>query len=105
VEVGAKVYFVYNNPDDILCPTRSTRSREIIESRGSKINSRPDRWPSPKLHGCATSIQLAVLLTILEMVLRDLMKEIDQIPNVRSPLHLTACHRSSCAALPSCIRR
>src|SRR2546428_13068427 len=38
VEAGAKVYFVYNNPDDVLCQ-HVQRSREIIqESRIEKIN-------------------------------------------------------------------
>ena len=44
VEVGAKVYFVYNNPDDILCQ-HVERSREVIEdARIEKINPhyRPD---------------------------------------------------------------
>ena len=27
VEAGAKVYFVYNNPDDILCRARRTQPR------------------------------------------------------------------------------
>src|SRR5262249_9670254 len=38
VEVGAKVYFVYNNPDEVLCRLVK-RSREVIEdSRIEKIN-------------------------------------------------------------------
>ena len=38
LEVGAKVYFVYNNPDDILCK-HVQRSREVIqEPRIEKIN-------------------------------------------------------------------
>src|SRR5204863_4786736 len=38
VEVGAKVYFVYNNPDHVLCQ-HVQRSREIIqEPRIEKIN-------------------------------------------------------------------
>ena len=34
LEVGAKVFFVYNNPDDILCQ-HVKRSREVIASRRS----------------------------------------------------------------------
>src|SRR5260370_26849615 len=38
MEVGAKVYFVYNNPDNILCE-HVRRSREVIQdSRIEKIN-------------------------------------------------------------------
>ena len=38
VETGAKVYFVYNNPDDILCE-HVERSREVIQdARIEKIN-------------------------------------------------------------------
>ncbi len=38
VDVGAKVYFVYNNPDDVLCQ-HVKRSREVIEEpRIEKIN-------------------------------------------------------------------
>jgi len=38
VEVGAKVYFVYNNPDDVLC-RHVERSREVIQDpRIEKVN-------------------------------------------------------------------
>ena len=74
-EVGAKVYFIYNNPDDVLC-RHVKRSREVIEhSRIEKLNLTTGPMAitgSTRMQ--ATSIQLAVLLTILEMVLRDLMK-------------------------------
>ncbi len=77
-EVGAKVYFVYNNPDDILCQ-HVTRSREVIqEPRIEKINLTTGPMSitgSTRMQ--ATTIQLCVLLTVLEMVLRDLMKELD----------------------------
>ena len=75
---GAKVYFVYNNPDDILCQ-HVQRSREVIqEARIEKINLTTGPMSitgSTRMQ--ATTIQLCVLLTVLEMVLRDLMKEID----------------------------
>ncbi len=78
LEVGAKVYFVYNNPDDILCK-HVTRSREVIEEpRIEKINLTTGPMSitgSTRMQ--ATTIQLCVLLTVLEMVLRDLMKELE----------------------------
>ena len=74
VEAGAKVYFVYNNPDDILCQTVE-RSRQVIEdARIEKINLTTGPMAitgSTRMQ--ATSIQLAVLLTILEMSVRDLL--------------------------------
>jgi len=78
LEVGAKVYFVYNNPDDILCK-HVKRSREVIEEpRIEKINLTTGPMSitgSTRMQ--ATTIQLCVLLTVLEMVLRDLMKELE----------------------------
>src|SRR4029077_12067201 len=78
VEVGAKVYFVYNNPDDTLCQ-HVQRSREVIlDSRIEKINLTTGPMAitgSTRMQ--ATTIQLCVILTILEMVLRDLMKELE----------------------------
>lgn len=70
---GAKVYFVYNNPDDILCE-HVQRSREVIQdSRIEKINLTTGPMAitgSTRMQ--ATSIQLCVLLTVLEMVARKL---------------------------------
>jgi len=78
VEAGAKVYFVYNNPDNILCE-HVQRSREVIQdSRIEKINLTTGPMSitgSTRMQ--ATTIQLCVILTILEMVLRDLMKELE----------------------------
>src|SRR5436190_5244352 len=78
VEVGAKVYFVYNNPDDVLCK-HVERSREVIEEpRIEKINLTTGPMAitgSTRMQ--ATTIQLSVLLTILEMALRDLMRELE----------------------------
>ena len=75
VDSGAKVYFVYNNPDDILCQ-HIERSREIIEDpRIEKINLTTGPMAiagSTRMQ--ATSIQLCVLLTILEMVVRELVE-------------------------------
>jgi len=73
VEAGAKVYFVYNNPDDILCEYVQ-RSREVIQdARIEKINLTTGSMSitgSTRMQ--ATSIQLCVMLTVLEMVAREL---------------------------------
>jgi N-acetylmuramic acid 6-phosphate etherase len=78
VEAGAKVYFVYNNPDEILCE-HVQRSREIIEEeRIEKINLTTGPMAitgSTRMQ--ATTIQLCVLLTVLEMVLRKLLSELE----------------------------
>src|SRR5665213_179011 len=77
VEAGAKVYFVYNNPDEILCE-HVQRSREVIQdSRIEKINLTTGPMAitgSTRMQ--ATSIQLCVMLTVLEMVARELFNEI-----------------------------
>lgn len=77
VEAGAKVYFVYNNPDDIL-RRHVDRSREIIEEpRIEKLNLTTGPMSitgSTRMQ--ATTIQLCVLLTVMEMVLRHLMKAV-----------------------------
>jgi N-acetylmuramic acid 6-phosphate etherase len=77
VEAGAKVYFVYNNPDDVLVQ-HVQRSREVIEdARIEKINLTTGPMAitgSTRMQ--ATTIQLCVLLTVLEMVLRGLLKEL-----------------------------
>jgi N-acetylmuramic acid 6-phosphate etherase len=74
VEAGAKVYFVYNNPDDILCE-QVQRSREVIQdARIEKINLTTGPMSitgSTRMQ--ATSIQLCVMLTLLEMVVQELM--------------------------------
>jgi N-acetylmuramic acid 6-phosphate etherase len=74
VEAGAKVYFVYNNPDELLCQ-HVERSREIIQdARIEKINLTTGPMAitgSTRMQ--ATSVQLCVMLTILEMVARDLL--------------------------------
>jgi N-acetylmuramic acid 6-phosphate etherase len=78
LEVGAKVYFVYNNPDEILC-RHVQRSREVIEdTRIEKINLTTGPMAitgSTRMQ--ATTIQLSVLLTVLEMVLRELMQHLE----------------------------
>ncbi|HEV2454014.1 MAG TPA: hypothetical protein VGY98_07120 [Verrucomicrobiae bacterium] len=74
VEAGAKVYFVYNNPDDVL-REHVQRSREVIDDpRIEKINLTTGPMSitgSTRMQ--ATSIQLCVMLTILEMAARKLI--------------------------------
>ncbi len=78
VETGAKVYFVYNNPDDILC-AHVERSREVIQDpRIEKINLTTGPMAitgSTRMQ--ATTIQLCVMLTVMEMTLRDLLTELE----------------------------
>jgi N-acetylmuramic acid 6-phosphate etherase len=73
VDAGAKVYFVYNNPDDVLVQSVQ-RSREVIQdSRIDKLNLTTGPMAitgSTRMQ--ATSIQLCALLTVLEMVIGDL---------------------------------
>lgn len=76
VEAGAKGYFVYNNPDEILCKYVE-RSREVIEdARIEKINLTTGPMAitgSTRMQ--ATTIQLCVLVTVLEMVIQNLLNE------------------------------
>jgi N-acetylmuramic acid 6-phosphate etherase len=86
LEVGAKVYFVYNNPDDVLCE-HVQRSREVIqEPRIEKLNLTTGPMAitgSTRMQ--ATTIQLCVLLTVLEMVVRQWMKELGPIGPCAQP--------------------
>src|ERR1017187_4792497 len=76
-EAGAKVFFVHNNPDDILCE-HVERSREVIQDpRIEKINLTTGPMAitgSTRMQ--ATSIQLCVMLTVLEMVVCELAGEL-----------------------------
>jgi len=74
VEAGAKVYFVYNNPDDVLC-AHVQRSREVIQDpRIEKLNlTTGPMGITGSTRMQATSIQLAALVTVLEMVVRELV--------------------------------
>jgi N-acetylmuramic acid 6-phosphate etherase len=92
VEVGAKVYFVYNNPDPVLCE-HVQRSREVIQDeRIEKINLTTGPMAitgSTRMQ--ATTIQLCVLLTVLEMTLRELMGELEPAgPGALDPLGVPA---------------
>jgi N-acetylmuramic acid 6-phosphate etherase len=88
LESGAKVYFVYNNPDDVLCRTVE-RSREIIQdARIEKINLTTGPMAitgSTRMQ--ATSIQLCVLLTILEIVLRQIVSKLQPARAADLPVH------------------
>jgi N-acetylmuramic acid 6-phosphate etherase len=75
VEVGAKVYFVYNNPDDVLCEHVQRSSEVIQDARIEKINlTSGPMGITGSTRMQATSIELAVMVTILEMVVRDLTR-------------------------------
>lgn len=88
LEVGAKVYFVYNNPDEVLVE-HVRRSRQVIqEPRIEKINLTTGPMAitgSTRMQ--ATTIQLCVMLTVLEMAARDLMRGL--APD--DPLALDSC--------------
>jgi N-acetylmuramic acid 6-phosphate etherase len=82
VEAGAKVYFIYNNPNELLCE-HVERSREVIrDARIEKINLTTGPMAiagSTRMQ--ATTIQLCVMLTVLEMVVRKLTgREGDVVP-------------------------
>jgi N-acetylmuramic acid 6-phosphate etherase len=98
VEAGAKVYFVYNNPDEILCE-QVQRSREVIQdARIEKINLTTGPMAitgSTRMQ--ATSIQLCVLLTVLEMVARELAG----VPSADAAGHFLAQLETAYAGLKS----
>jgi N-acetylmuramic acid 6-phosphate etherase len=75
LEAGATVFFVYNNPDEDLRPVR--RSREVLdEPRIEKVNLASGPMAitgSTRMQ--ATSMELLAMLTVLEIVLRDLLGE------------------------------
>ncbi len=75
LEQGARVFFVYNNPDDVL-RAEVQRSREILDEPCiEKINLTSGPMAvtgSTRMQ--ATSTQLAAMVTILEMALRDLLQ-------------------------------
>ena len=74
VDVGASVFFVYNNPDDVL-REHVRRSREVLDDpRIAKVNLTTGPMAvtgSTRMQ--ATSIELLAMLTVLEMVLRGLL--------------------------------
>jgi N-acetylmuramic acid 6-phosphate etherase len=103
LEAGAKVYFVYNNPDDVLCK-HVQRSREVIEEpRIEKINLTTGPMSitgSTRMQ--ATTIQLCVLLTVMEMVFRDLLAESGQrLDSASVPTEFLKALRQAHATLKS----
>ena len=74
LEAGARVAFVYNNPDAVL-RERVERSRAVIdEPRITKVNLTTGPMAitgSTRMQ--ATSSELLAMLTVLEMVLRDVL--------------------------------
>lgn len=79
LDVGAKVFFVYNNPDEVL-RENVIRSREVLdEPRIQKINLTTGPMAiSGSTRMQATTIQLAVMLTIFEMALADILTTLDE---------------------------
>lgn len=73
LESGAKVYFVYNNPDEVLVE-HVQRSREVILEPGiEKVNLTTGPMAiSGSTRMQATTIQLCVLSLVLEIVVRKL---------------------------------
>jgi N-acetylmuramic acid 6-phosphate etherase len=74
LEAGARVAFVYNNPDEVL-RAHVERSRRVIdEPRIRKVNLTTGPMAvtgSTRMQ--ATSIQLAAMTTVLEMALREVL--------------------------------
>ena len=74
VDVGARVFFVYNNPDEDL-RANVRRSREVIDDpRIEKVNLASGPMAitgSTRMQ--ATSIELLAMMTVLEMVVRELL--------------------------------
>ena len=74
IKKGARVFFMYNNPDDVLC-SDVIRSREVIEDeRVTKINATTGPMAimgSTRMQ--ATTIELCMMVTILEMAVRDIL--------------------------------
>ena len=84
---GGTVFFVYNNPDDIL-REHVTRSREVIDcDRITKINLTTGPMAiSGSTRMQATTIELCVMLSVLEAVARSLVIGMDPSgPRGRGP--------------------
>lgn len=104
-DAGARVFFVYNNPDDVL-RAQVRRSREVIEdSRIERVNLTTGPMAvtgSTRMQ--ATSIQLLAMLTVLEMVLRHLLASEDALgsglaSSDRVPHDMREALEATCAAL------
>jgi N-acetylmuramic acid 6-phosphate etherase len=86
LEAGARVAFVYNNPDAVL-RERVERSRAVIdEPRITKVNLTTGPMAitgSTRMQ--ATSSELLAMLTVLEMVLRDVLERAGAAPRGLAP--------------------
>jgi N-acetylmuramic acid 6-phosphate etherase len=95
LQSGARVFFVYNNPDDLLRRTVE-RSREVIDDpRIEKVNLTTGPMAitgSTRMQ--ATTIQLCAMLTVLEMALRELVSS-----SGLSPEKVTSTFRAALAEL------
>lgn len=76
LDAGARVFFVYNNPDDVL-RAHVRRSREVIDDpRIEKVNLTTGPMAvtgSTRMQ--ATSSELLAMMTVLEMVVRQLLAD------------------------------
>ena len=74
LEAGARVVFVYNNPDEVL-RAHVKRSREVIDEPGiRKVNLTSGPMAitgSTRMQ--ATSMELLAMITVLEMTLREVL--------------------------------
>lgn len=84
---GAKVYFVYCNPDDVL-REKVTRSREVLdEPRIEKVNLTTGPMAimgSTRMQ--ATSIQLLAMLAVLELAASRLVEGRGEVPDLLDAL-------------------
>jgi N-acetylmuramic acid 6-phosphate etherase len=96
LEAGARVCFVYNNPDDLL-RAHVARSREVLDERRiEKVNLTTGPMAitgSTRMQ--ATSIELLAMLTLLEMVLRELLAssggaQPGMAPSAQAPAEIAA---------------
>jgi len=101
LESGGRVFFVYNNPDDVL-RAHVRRSREVIdEPRIEKVNLTTGPMAvtgSTRMQ--ATSIELLAMLTVLEMTLRAIVSDAGALDERVGPAaEVPADMRSALSAL------
>jgi N-acetylmuramic acid 6-phosphate etherase len=101
LEAGARVAFVYNNPDEVL-RAHVRRSREVIDEPGiGKVNLTTGPMAitgSTRMQ--ATSIELAATLTVLEMALREVLARAGAAePGIGSPADVPEAMRQGLHSL------
>jgi N-acetylmuramic acid 6-phosphate etherase len=101
LEAGARVVFVYNNPDEVL-RGHVRRSREVIdEARIRKVNLTTGPMAitgSTRMQ--ATSIELLAMLTVLEMALREVLSRAGAAePGIAPPAEVPESMRRGLRAL------